>query len=85
MSRSESHLVIDLGAHIIRKNIMNISSTKCAKLIAGDWLLGDNIIFFEPIPEKLSAIASGATPIGSAGRAPDKKKSTKGRRRNWSL
>jgi hypothetical protein len=34
---------------------------------------------------KLSAIASGATPIGSAGRAPDKKKSTKGRRRDWSL
>jgi hypothetical protein len=33
---------------------------------------------------KLSAIASGATPIGSAGRAPDKKKSTKGRRRDWS-
>jgi hypothetical protein len=30
---------------------MNISSTKCAKVIAGDKLLGDNIIFFEPIPE----------------------------------
>jgi hypothetical protein len=29
-------------------------------------------IFFEPIPEKNLAIASGATPIGSSGRAPDK-------------
>jgi hypothetical protein len=29
----------------------------------------DNI--FEPIPEKLLTIASGATPIGSTGRAPD--------------
>jgi hypothetical protein len=29
--------------------------------------------YFEPIPEKISAIASGATPIVSAGRAPDKK------------
>jgi hypothetical protein len=67
MSRSKSHLVVDLGAHIIRKNRMNISSTKCAKIIAGDKLLDDNIIFFEPILEKLSAIASGATPIGSAG------------------
>jgi hypothetical protein len=27
--------------------------------------------FFESIPEKYSTIASGATPIGSAGRAPD--------------
>jgi hypothetical protein len=35
--------------------------------------------------QKLSAIASGATLIGSAGRAPNKKKSTKGRRRDWSL
>jgi hypothetical protein len=26
---------------------------------------------FEPIPEKLLTIASGATPIGSTGRAPD--------------
>jgi hypothetical protein len=28
-------------------------------------------ILLEPILEKLSTIASGATPIGSAGRAPD--------------
>jgi hypothetical protein len=35
--------------------------------------------------QKLSAIASGATPIGSAGRALDKKKPTKGRQRDWSL
>jgi hypothetical protein len=34
---------------------------------AGRW--EDDI--FEPIPEKLLAIASGATPIGSTGRAPD--------------
>jgi hypothetical protein len=34
---------------------------------AGRW--EDNI--FEPIPEKLLAIASGATPIGSTGRVPD--------------
>jgi hypothetical protein len=52
LSRSTMHLVIDSGAHIIRKSRVNISSTKCAKIIAGDKLLGDNIIFFEPIPEK---------------------------------
>jgi hypothetical protein len=49
MSRSKPHLVVDSGAHIIKKSRMNISSTKCAKIIAGDKLLGDNIIFFEPI------------------------------------
>jgi hypothetical protein len=32
------------------------------------------ILYFEPIPEKLSAITSGATPIRSAERAPDKNK-----------
>jgi hypothetical protein len=37
------------------------------KTIAGRW--EDNI--FEPIPKKLLAIASGATPIGSTGRAPN--------------
>jgi hypothetical protein len=36
----------------------------------------DTFIFLSLYP-KISAIASGATPIGSAGRAPDKKKSTK--------
>jgi hypothetical protein len=39
----------------------------------------------EPILEKLSTIASGATPIGSAGRAPDKisvsKNNKEGKRR----
>jgi hypothetical protein len=29
---------------------------------------------FEPIPENIPAIASGATPIGSAERAPDRRK-----------
>jgi hypothetical protein len=38
--------------------------------------LSATILYFEPIPENLSAIASGATPIGSAGRAPDKNKKT---------
>jgi hypothetical protein len=51
LSRSTTHLVIDSEAHIIGKSRVNISSTKCAKIIAGDKLLGDNIIFFEPIPE----------------------------------
>jgi hypothetical protein len=32
-----------------------------------------NLYLFEPIPEKFLAIASGATPIGSAERAPDRK------------
>jgi hypothetical protein len=46
------------------------------QIIAEDKLLGDNIIF-SAYTQKLSAIASGATTIGSTGRAPDKKKSTK--------
>jgi hypothetical protein len=29
---------------------------------------------FEPIPENILAIASGATPIGSAERSPDRRK-----------
>jgi hypothetical protein len=33
--------------------------------------LRKNISFFESIPEKYSTIASGATAIGSAERAPD--------------
>jgi hypothetical protein len=36
----------------------------CAKTIAGGKLLGDNIIFWA-YTQKTSAIASGATPIGS--------------------
>jgi hypothetical protein len=31
-------------------------------------------LYFEPIPENISAIASGATPIESAERAPDRRK-----------
>jgi hypothetical protein len=41
MSRSKPHLIVDSGAHIIRKSRMNISSTKCAKIIAGDADCGD--------------------------------------------
>jgi hypothetical protein len=32
-----------------------------------------SVYIFEPIPEKFSAIALGATPIGSAECAPDRK------------
>jgi hypothetical protein len=32
---------------------------------------------FEPIPENIPAIASGATPIGSTERAPDRRKQAK--------
>jgi hypothetical protein len=32
-----------------------------------------SVYIFEPIPKKFSAIASGATPIGSAERASDRK------------
>jgi hypothetical protein len=32
------------------------------------------ILYFDPIPKKLLAIASGATPIRSADHAPDKNK-----------
>jgi hypothetical protein len=41
-------------------------------------------IFLSLYPKNL-VIASGATPIGSAGRAPDKKKSTERRWKDWSL
>jgi hypothetical protein len=53
MSKRKPHLFADSGARIIRKSRVNISRTKCAKIIAGDKLLGNNIIFFEPIPENL--------------------------------
>jgi hypothetical protein len=45
-------------------------STIRAKTITGENLLGRRI---KAYTQKISAIASGATPIGSAGRAPNKK------------
>jgi hypothetical protein len=36
-------------------------------------LIRQPYLYFEPIPKKNSAIASGATPIGSTGRASDKR------------
>jgi hypothetical protein len=45
MSRSKLLLAADSGAHVIRKGRVNISSMKCAKIIAEDKLLDNNIIF----------------------------------------
>jgi hypothetical protein len=42
-------------------------------------MCGRYVYIFEPIPKQISVVASGATPIGSAGRAPDRKKSTEER------
>jgi hypothetical protein len=42
-------------------------------------------LYFLAYTQFFLAIASGATPIGSAGLAPDKNKSTERRQRDWSL
>jgi hypothetical protein len=87
-SKSTTHLVMASRAYIVRR-ARRVSKHKRAKTIAGESLLVT--AYFLVYTRKISAIASGATPIGSAGRAPDKKavsrkNSTKRRRRtNWSL
>jgi hypothetical protein len=78
-----------LGGSYHEKRRKKKLSTNRAKTITGENLLGRCIYILSIYPKK-SAIASGATPIESAGRAPnkkavDRKKSTKRRRRNWSL
>jgi hypothetical protein len=83
MSRSTTHLVMDSGAHIIRRDGRKIKHNH-AKTIIGENLLGRRIYILSLYPKL------GATPIRSAGRAPDKKavlrkNSTERRRRNWSL
>jgi hypothetical protein len=50
MSRSKLHLVVDSGAHIIRKSRMNISSTIVPKL-SQETSYKAIILYFEPIPE----------------------------------
>jgi hypothetical protein len=95
MSRSTTHLVMDSGAHIVRRAGRKIKHNH-AKTIAGENLLGGRVYILS-LYQKNLAIASGATPIGSAGHAPDKKavsrknsterkeERRKRRRRNWSL
>jgi hypothetical protein len=48
-------------------------------------MLGKHFYIFWAYTQIISAISSGATPIGSAGHAPDKKKSTERRQKDWSL
>jgi hypothetical protein len=79
LSRSATHLVTDSGAHIIIKSRVNIFKHKNVPKLLQETSFSAIILYFELIPENFSAIASGATPIGSTGRAPDKNKSTKGR------
>jgi hypothetical protein len=57
----------------------------CAEKYRKRQYVRQTCLYFWAYTRKISAIASGATPIGSAGRAPDKKKSTEKRRRDWSL
>jgi hypothetical protein len=59
-------------------------STNRAKTITGENLLERRIYILSLYP-KISAIASGATPIGSAGRAPDKKESTEKKKKFESM
>jgi hypothetical protein len=56
-----------LGGYYHRERLARTRRISTRKLQLGRW--EDNI--FEPIPKKLSTIASGATPIRSTGRAPD--------------
>jgi hypothetical protein len=60
------------GAYIVRREGRKLKHNR-AKTIAGEKNLGGRIYILSLYQKKNSAIASGATPIGSAGRAPDKK------------
>jgi hypothetical protein len=77
MSRSTTHLVMDSGAHTMRREEMNkLSANHAEKTYHKRQHVKQTCLYFLAYTRKISAIASGATPIGSAGRAPDKKKST---------
>jgi hypothetical protein len=56
-----------LGGYYHRERLVRTRRISTRILQLGRW--EDSI--FEPIPQKLSTIASRATPIGSTGRAPD--------------
>jgi hypothetical protein len=69
MSKSTKHLVMDSGAPITRRE-GRVSKHNHAKTTAGESLVATVCIFWA-YTRKILAIASGATPIGSTGRAPD--------------
>jgi hypothetical protein len=80
LSRSTTYLVMDSGAHVMRKEEKNHYSTNhTEKYRKRKYMRQICLYFFLAYTQKNSAIASGATPIRSAGRAPDWKKSTEGR------
>jgi hypothetical protein len=68
-SKSTTHLFMDSGAPITRR-AGRVSKHNCAKTIAGENLKATVYIFWA-YTRKISAIASGATPIGSTDCAPD--------------
>jgi hypothetical protein len=74
MSRSTMHLVMDSGAPITRRT-RRVFKHNCAKTITGENLLATVCIFWA-YTRIFLAIASGATPIGSTGHAPDDNEST---------
>jgi hypothetical protein len=51
MSRSTTHLVMDSGAHIIRREGRKIKHNR-AKTIIGEKFIRQTYLYFEPIPEK---------------------------------
>jgi hypothetical protein len=66
------HLVNDSGAPITRSEGRVFKHNR-VKIIVEESLLATVCIFWA-YTQKISAIASGATPIGSTGRAPDDKR-----------
>jgi hypothetical protein len=69
VAKSTTHLVMDSGAPITRR-AGRVSKHNRAKTITGENLKATVCIFWA-YTRKISAIASGATPIGSTDRAPD--------------
>jgi hypothetical protein len=74
MSRSTMHLVMDSAAPITRK-AGRVFKNNCAKTIIGENLLA-TVCIFRAYTRIFLPIASGATPIGCTGHAPDDNGST---------
>jgi hypothetical protein len=66
LSRSTVHLVFDSGACVIRKEGKNNWKGDSSRKISQEEIYGTCLSIFLSLYPKNSAIASGATPIGSA-------------------